>query len=131
MRRYELGMSLDYCSDWGVPDAVREFFQTALDEQTANPENKMSFEYKDNKLYIGNRLSKLNAESLLLGVSSKRGNDNLIGTGFHISHHMYGDFVLLLCLRQRGVPVCLVDKLDQMGRQLLIYFFCSLCHQSS
>lgn len=104
MRRYELGMSLDYCSDWGVPEAVREFFQNALDEQTANPENKMYFEYKDNKLYIGNRLSKLNAESLLLGVSSKRGNDNLIGT------HGEGYKVATVVLARNGVTVTVYNN---------------------
>ena len=25
----------------------------------------------------------------------------------------------------------LIDKLDQMGRQLFVYFFCSLCDQIS
>lgn len=40
MRRYELGMALTYAKGWGVSDAVREFFQNALDEQKENPENK-------------------------------------------------------------------------------------------
>ena len=36
MRRFELGMTLDYASDWGITDAVREFFQNAMDEEKMN-----------------------------------------------------------------------------------------------
>src|SRR5699024_218352 len=57
-----------------------------------------------NKLYIGNRLSKLNAESLLLGVSSKRGNDNLIGT------HGEGYKVATVVLARNGVTVTVYNN---------------------
>lgn len=104
MRRYELGMSLDYCQDWGVTEAVREIFQNALDEETVNPENKMYFEYKDNKLYIGNKLSKLDAQTLLLGVSSKRDNENLIGT------HGEGYKVATIVLARNNVSVTIYNN---------------------
>lgn len=81
MKRFELGMSLDYAGDWGITEAVREFFQNALDEQTAQPENEMYFHHdKDsNILTIANKKSKLTPKSLLLGVSSKREDSKLIG----------------------------------------------------
>ena len=79
MSRFELGMSLDYCSNWCVADAVREFFQNAKDEETVNPDNSMYFSYENEVLTIGNRLSKLDTKTLLLGVSSKRNNENTIG----------------------------------------------------
>lgn len=40
MRRFELGMSLDYVSNWTLVDAVREIFQNSLDEEIQNPDNK-------------------------------------------------------------------------------------------
>ena len=81
MRRFELGMSLDYVSNWNIVDAVREIFQNALDEEIQNPENKWYFNYdKDSRvLKIGNTLSRLSTKSLLLGCSSKRNDINTIG----------------------------------------------------
>lgn len=81
MRRFELGMSLDYASSWGVAEGVREFFQNALDEEKENPENKMSFFYnvEEGTISISNAKSKLTPKSLLMGSSTKRGNANLIG----------------------------------------------------
>lgn len=81
MKRFELGMSIDYCSTWGVVEAVREIFQNALDAQTANPENEMYFKYDQDKgtLFIGNKKGVLGTNTLLLGTTSKAGNNNFIG----------------------------------------------------
>lgn len=101
MSRFELGMSVDYASSWGVADAVREFFQNAIDEQKENPENKMSFSYDEEKqiLSIGNLKSKLTPKTLLLGCSSKRGKKELIGT------HGEGYKVATVVLVRNGVQV--------------------------
>ena len=79
MSRFELGMSVNYAKAWNVEDAVREFFQNAIDEEKENPENKMSFNYdKENQiLTIGNKKSVLTPKTLLLGVSSKEGKSDL------------------------------------------------------
>lgn len=81
MRRYELGMTLDYCSNWSVSDAVREFFQNAKDEEIVNPDNKMYFNYNiENKtLTIGNKMSSLTTGTLLLGNSSKKNDKRTVG----------------------------------------------------
>lgn len=81
MSRYELGMSLDYPAGWTAVDAIREMFQNALDEEAQNPENKWYFNYdKDTStLRIGNKSSKLNKKTLLLGVSTKRDDAKTIG----------------------------------------------------
>lgn len=81
-RRYELGMSLNYVSSWGICEAVREIFQNALDEEIQNPKNKWYFAYDaENKiLRIGNKFSKLPISSLLLGYSSKSDDNRTIGT---------------------------------------------------
>lgn len=81
MRRYELGMSMSYVSNWTVVDAVREFFQNSLDEEIQNPENKWFSEYDEANevLRIGNKLSKLSTSSLLLGCTTKENDDRTIG----------------------------------------------------
>ena len=33
-RRFELGMSLDYCKEWNCVQAIREFCQNAKDAET-------------------------------------------------------------------------------------------------
>lgn len=82
MRRFELGMSLNYVEDWTVSKAVNEIFQNALDEEIQNPSNKLYFDYDSDGevLRIGNKFSKLSTQSLLLGSSSKRDDENTIGT---------------------------------------------------
>lgn len=81
MRRFELGMSLDYCSNWSVDKAINEIFQNCIDESTKSPDNGWYFDYdKDNQvLRLGNKSSKLETRTLLLGVSSKRDDDSTIG----------------------------------------------------
>lgn len=80
-RRFDLGMSLNYVLEWGILQAVRELFQNARDAQVANSDNKMFFDYdKDTQtLRIGNRNGSLTTDTLLLGVSTKRDNAELIG----------------------------------------------------
>lgn len=55
MRKYELSISADYVPGWGVTEAVREFFQNSIDEETRDSSNKMLFEYDEaeEKLIIG------------------------------------------------------------------------------
>lgn len=79
--KYELGISLGYVPDWTYVDAIRELFQNALDNQTSNPENVMSFNYdkKSKTLTIANKTSLLTLDSLLLGSSTKRDEENTIG----------------------------------------------------
>lgn len=82
MRKYELSISTDYVPEWGVVEAVREFFQNAIDEETANEENKMFFDYdpSEQRLTIGNRYSTLDPKTLLLGCTSKHDDPNMIGS---------------------------------------------------
>lgn len=80
-RKYELTITSDYVHDWTVVDAVRELFQNAIDQQTQNPDNKMSFNYNSDKhkLVIANKESMLTASSLLLGHTTKATDDAQIG----------------------------------------------------
>lgn len=81
MKRFDLGMSLNYCADWGVVEAIREFAQNAKDAETFNKDNKMYFDYdKDTEvLRIGNKNGCLTTETLLLGKTTKANDENMIG----------------------------------------------------
>lgn len=106
MRRFELGMNLEYAKDWTVVDAVREFYQNALDEEKENPENIMSFFYNKDiqTITISNKKSKLTPKSLLLGESSKRGKDGLIG------QHGEGYKVATVVLMRNGITVTIYNN---------------------
>lgn len=99
-------MNLEYAKDWTVVDAVREFYQNALDEEKENPENIMSFSYnKDTQtITISNKKSKLTPKSLLLGESSKRGKDGLIG------QHGEGYKVATVVLMRNGITVTIYNN---------------------
>jgi hypothetical protein len=81
LSKFELSLAKDYVPKWTVVDAVRELFQNALDQQTTVPDNEMFFKYEEisQTLYIGNKSSVLNVNTLLLGASSKRNDPNTIG----------------------------------------------------
>lgn len=81
MANYELTVSMGYVPTWTHVDAVREIFQNAKDEETVNPENKMFFDYNEEKetLLIGNKMGKLDKSTLLIGISDKRDDDRTIG----------------------------------------------------
>jgi hypothetical protein len=81
LSKFELSLAKDYVPKWTVVDAVRELFQNALDQQTTVPDNEMFFKYDESEktLYIGNKSSVLNVNTLLLGASSKRNDPNTIG----------------------------------------------------
>lgn len=79
MRRFDLGMSLGYLSEWTVVEAVREIFQNAIDAETMCSQNGMFYSYEDGVLRIGNKLCGLNTKSLLLGESAKRDSKDTIG----------------------------------------------------
>ena len=81
MRKYELSISADYVPGWGVTEAVREFFQNSIDEETRDSSNKMLFEYDEaeEKLIIGNKHSELDIKTLLFGTTTKNDDDAMIG----------------------------------------------------
>lgn len=101
MRRFELGMALNYASSWGVAEGVREFFQNALDEEKENPENEMSFSYDPDEMVItiSNAKSRLTPKTLLMGNSTKKGKEELIG------EHGEGYKVATVVLLRNGVTV--------------------------
>lgn len=101
MRRYELGMALTYAKNWGIRDAVREFFQNAIDEEKENPKNKMYWSYSESTgdLIIANKHSKLSPATLLMGNTSKENKEDLIG------EHGEGYKVATIVLLREGKTV--------------------------
>jgi len=67
--RYELSISPDYVKDWGVWAGVRELLQNMIDQ---SPEEGRIFRYDSSgQLVIGNKNTKLDRSSLLLGNTKK------------------------------------------------------------
>ncbi|MDO4305794.1 MAG: hypothetical protein Q4C77_03090 [Eubacteriales bacterium] len=81
MRKYELSISSDYVPSWGIVEAVREFFQNAIDEETRDSSNKMMLSYDEEKemLTIGNKHSELDIKTLLFGNTTKNTDAEMIG----------------------------------------------------
>lgn len=81
MSKYELSLSASYVPGWDVYDAVREFFQNALDQEELDISNRMMCSYNKETatLSIGSKKSRLTKASLLLGVSTKTDEVNTIG----------------------------------------------------
>lgn len=109
MKRFDLGMSVNYCPLWGVVEAVREYFQNAFDAQTANAENKMYFQYdKESEiLRIGNKNGRLETKTLLLGQSSKTNDERMIG------QHGEGYKVATVVLVRNGKTVKVYNRSER------------------
>ena len=72
---YELPISKDYVRHWGMNEGIREIIQNALDS-----ESPFEWEFKDETLLIKSRHANLKPSTLLLGVTSKEGNKDAIGS---------------------------------------------------
>ena len=81
MRKYELSISADYVPEWGTTEAIREFFQNSIDEETRDSSNKMFFDYdsESQTIRIGNKHSDLDIKTLLFGVTTKNKDSAMIG----------------------------------------------------
>lgn len=78
---YELTLTTNYVSDWTFNDAIRELIQNGTDQEVLDNENHFSIEYDDERqvLQLKNSKSVLKINTLLLGRSSKAGNDDTVG----------------------------------------------------
>ena len=79
MRKLELTIASDYVPDWTIVDAIRELFQNALDQEAQMPDNTASWSYDNGTFKISNKTSTLETKSLLLGTTTKEGDDRTIG----------------------------------------------------
>lgn len=81
MSKIELTISPDYVPNWTIVDAIRELFQNALDQQAQVEGNTAAWDYDEatETFSISNKNSKLTAQSLLFGSTSKASDSNTIG----------------------------------------------------
>lgn len=101
MATFNLNLTKNYCSSWGVWEAVREIIQNGLDNENQNSQNKFSMEYNPNteKLYLSNTESILERNTILMGKTTKENDEKSIG--------QYGEGykVALAVLTRLGKPV--------------------------
>lgn len=75
MRTYHLPLARDYVRHWGLPEAVRELIQNALDS-----DSPFEYSFQGRVLEITSRYDTLDARQLVLGSTSKAGDDSKIGS---------------------------------------------------
>lgn len=73
-KSYELSLAKTYVSHWGMVEGVRELLQNAIDS-----ESPFEWEFKEDKLLLHSRFSKLEPKTLLLGTSCKTDEPESIG----------------------------------------------------
>jgi hypothetical protein len=101
MTTYNTNLHVNYCSDWGFWEAIREIIQNAVDQETINPENEFDINYNElsKELIISNKNSTLDRSSILMGNTSKKNQVETIGS------HGEGYKVALLVLSRLGNKV--------------------------
>lgn len=79
MPRYTLTLSPNYVKSWTESNAIREFIQNAIDQESIDSNNKKDIYVEGDSLIIANKTSKLSKSSLLLGGGTKAEGDSNIG----------------------------------------------------
>ena len=65
MPRYTLTLSPNYVKSWTESNAIREFIQNAIDQESIDSSNKKDIYVEEDSLIIANKTSKLSKSSLL------------------------------------------------------------------
>jgi hypothetical protein len=102
MAKFELTISTDYVSDWGLREGVREILQNALDGQQDGYPMTIAHDPKTNTLSVTNQGVRLERSMWLLGFSSK-------GDGNHRGHFGEGSALGTLALVRAGHRVTFVN----------------------
>ena len=76
MKKYELSLSRNYVSNWGVEEAIRELLQNAKD---SNGEEKIDIDKSSGTITITNKNTSIPSSTLLLGNTSKKDDLDKIG----------------------------------------------------
>lgn len=85
MTRHKMSLSVDYVSDWGLQETLRELFQNAIDW------GDWSWSIEGGELRITSHMAELENKTLLLGHSVKReGSIGKFGEGYKLA-------MLVLC----------------------------------
>lgn len=76
MKKYELSLSRNYVSSWGIEEAIRELLQNAKD---SSGQEKIDIDKNNGTIYIENKNTSIPSSTLLLGNSSKKDDLDKIG----------------------------------------------------
>ena len=76
MKKYELSLSRNYVSSWGVDEAIRELLQNAKD---SSGQEKINIDKNNGTIYIENKNTSIPSSTLLLGNTSKKDDLDKIG----------------------------------------------------
>lgn len=106
-KEYQLSLTKDYVSHWGMIEAVRELTQNALDSNSPFEYNFQRGDEGEYLLHLYSEFATLSPQSLLLGSTSKASDPDAIGSfgeGYKIA---------LLVLTRIGHPVVIKNgKVD-------------------
>ena len=75
LKTFDLPLARDYVAHWGLPEAVRELLQNAIDS-----DSPMEYAFEGSTLSITSRYTTLEAKTLVLGGSSKGNDRSKIGS---------------------------------------------------
>ena len=78
-KNYEITISPNYVSNWGVKEAIREILQNAIDAETNGYEKEINYDEASQTLDVCSKNIELSAKDLILGCSSKTDQDDMIG----------------------------------------------------
>ena len=76
MKKYELSLSRNYVSSWGIQEAIRELLQNAKD---SNGKEKIDIDKTNGVITIENQNTSIPSSTLLLGNTSKKDDLDKIG----------------------------------------------------
>ena len=79
MKNYELPISPNYVSNWGIKEAIREILQNAIDSDNCGHPKQILYSADGAVLTVINKGARLPLSSLVLGCSSKDDIDGMIG----------------------------------------------------
>lgn len=125
MKRYELSLSKNYVSDWGVEEAIRELLQNAKDSDSYE---EVYIDKGEGTIIISNANTSIPSSTLLLGNTSKKDDLEKIGQfgeGYKLA-------ILVLLREGKGVLIKNGNKLWTPSFQYSDNFGCEvLCIDES
>lgn len=80
-RTIELTLSTEYAATWGLAEAFREFAQNGLDQERSSDDAAFTIRYDADMLTLefANEKTTLDVTTLLIGMSSKREDEDTVG----------------------------------------------------
>ena len=107
MKSYELPISPNYVSNWGIKEAIREILQNAIDSDKCGHPKEILYSPDASVLTIINKGAMLPLSSLVLGCSSKSDVDGMIGKfgeGYKLA---------LVVLLRKGLSINIINRCEE------------------